>query len=1029
MRSSFVSWGIRFSAVILVWVGSLQALDLKPAYLPISDEVAATISAKFGISLSRGLYYSDPWEAKLVPELRDKRFFGNATKIDLADVQGLMRILRYPGTDAPLTGQAGFVDVIDAQGQPVRQLWLVTNRNQKWMLYESSRENPTSFRTTRVMNLPSFFMTVPGGIIAVTSTGELFYKVRKEERGLAEFAVTDLKGKSFTQTLNVALALSEVPAEFRIDRDQEEVPVMSYNSAAKALLLAIRPTPQEEVEPGVIGAREVQIALLDLDPASPRWKKAKLIDPSEISETNDDDNLGTELPWPLYLDRRGVYFPMKGAQGPAASYRFKPFDWGTQKLGRSRPLGGKETGALEVSLSGGELSIFRRVGNGRESFALSSDGRPVPMARPVTPYAELKKNEVDELIGLGGARDILNEIRTGAWDPDYYDPTVNDTLLRELDGGAKSWTLVVYEQGQAPLAAIGNFLWAVDAHLLPATNRLSHLQTVPSYLSDTLVKGKNDADVRQDFETLKERIDGTNAAIVFEDLPTPDIAQGLSPVNQTRIQTFAQIFGPCSLQRSCRVITTLRKEVYEGLQKQSPGLFDSAHVLTLPRATPAMSRQILKLAVGDCEVKRGLPCNPAAFRSFSDWVIRNPVPAGTPAASPGKEIALADRLFNAALAEGGSDPQAKLQEIDVGFVRRFTSGGSAGVSASVDGRIDVEAMRAYVKHRTAGAPHKKIVDRICDRIAAIQNGAVARDVPHCFILIGPSAVGKSHIAKLISSYLAGGESGEPNLFDMRQYKTTQFRIEPNSPQARKFKETRSLKAVIFDDVHEASKASLTTLTQLFETGIYGAGSDAELDFRNSLLFWTTTWGDDLLKEDGLNDGDFEQRIVEYLKNSPQGPQMRDEDFTRLRAHIYRIPRLQTWDLIEVGMMQARDARERFRSNGRDMLIHPSVIKQLVGTEKTVGGQGRAIRDGIVKAVESLTDKIRPEGSQRFIVRHSPASGFVGQREEDSKTFEADWEKLSALYETFNTNGIDPVLQEWFADVYEQKMQKEGSDEN
>ncbi len=249
-----------------------------------------------------------------------------------------------------------------------------------------------------------------------------------------------------------------------------------------------------------------------------------------------------------------------------------------------------------------------------------------------------------------------------------------------------------------------------------------------------------------------------------------------------------------------------------------------------------------------------------------------------------------------------------------------------------------------------------------------------------FIFLGPTGVGKSHLAKVLAEALFGDEDAMVRL-DMSEYmeRHTVSRLVGSPPgyvgydeggQLTEAVRRRPYSVVLLDEVEKAHPEVFNVLLQVLEDGRLTEARGRTVDFRNTVVIMTSNIGAHLIKQKaGLgfqagSDGereyeDMKERILEEVRRT-----LRPEFINRVDEMIVFHP-LEDQHLKGIVGLMLEEVAERLRDNDLQVSFNDSVVDHLLaeGTDKTYGA--RPLRRAIQRLVEDemsdamLSGKIRP----------------------------------------------------------------------
>lgn len=138
--------------------------------------------------------------------------------------------------------------------------------------------------------------------------------------------------------------------------------------------------------------------------------------------------------------------------------------------------------------------------------------------------------------------------------------------------------------------------------------------------------------------------------------------------------------------------------------------------------------------------------------------------------------------------------------------------------------------------------------------------------------MGPTGVGKTHLAKLLAEHLFGGEDALIQL-DMSEYmeKFAVSRMTGSPPGYVGYEEGGQLTekvrrrpycVILFDEIEKAHPDVMNILLQILEEGHLTDSLGRKIDFRNTIIIMTSNLGADLIRKPSLGFGD-KDNILDY----------------------------------------------------------------------------------------------------------------------------------------------------------------------
>ena len=131
----------------------------------------------------------------------------------------------------------------------------------------------------------------------------------------------------------------------------------------------------------------------------------------------------------------------------------------------------------------------------------------------------------------------------------------------------------------------------------------------------------------------------------------------------------------------------------------------------------------------------------------------------------------------------------------------------------------------------------------------------------CFLFLGPTGVGKTHLVKKLSEFLFGAEDKMVRL-DMSEYmeRHTVARLIGSPPGYVGFEDggqlteavrRNSYTTLLLDEIEKAHPDVFNILLQIFEDGFLTDSKGRRVDFKNTLIVMTSNLGSDLIRDDSV----------------------------------------------------------------------------------------------------------------------------------------------------------------------------------
>ena len=271
-----------------------------------------------------------------------------------------------------------------------------------------------------------------------------------------------------------------------------------------------------------------------------------------------------------------------------------------------------------------------------------------------------------------------------------------------------------------------------------------------------------------------------------------------------------------------------------------------------------------------------------------------------------------------------------------------------------------------------------------------------------FLFLGPTGVGKTELCKALAEFIFDHESAMVRV-DMSEYmeKHSVARLIGAPPGYVGYEEggtlteavrRRPYQVILFDEVEKAHPEVFNIFLQVLDDGILTDGQGRRVDFKQSLIVFTSNMGSEELAELDVNHS---RKVAEEVVMSAVRRNLRPEFINRL-DEIILFDKLSREDMVQIVEIQLKSLEERLKDRKINLVIHQEFKSWLAkkGYDPVYGARPlkRVIQKHLQnKLAEALLQGTIKEGSIAEI-SHDDLMGVsingisVDEPEQDQVTF-------------------------------------------
>jgi ATP-dependent Clp protease ATP-binding subunit ClpC len=245
----------------------------------------------------------------------------------------------------------------------------------------------------------------------------------------------------------------------------------------------------------------------------------------------------------------------------------------------------------------------------------------------------------------------------------------------------------------------------------------------------------------------------------------------------------------------------------------------------------------------------------------------------------------------------------------------------------------------------------------------------------CFLFLGPTGVGKTHLAKQLAAFLFGSEEALVQI-DMSEYmeKHNASRLVGAPPGYVGYEEggqltekirRRPYAVVLLDEIEKAHSDIYNMLLQIMEEGRLTDSFGRQVDFRNVLLIMTSNIGAEIIKNQtglGFASRDTSKKFTRMRDNlmNEVNRYFRPEFLNRLDDVIVFKP-LEKEDLVEILDIELRGIRARLHEKNLELDLTAAARDFLIERGSNLEMGARPLRRAVERFVEDALSEVLLRG--------------------------------------------------------------------
>ncbi len=275
-----------------------------------------------------------------------------------------------------------------------------------------------------------------------------------------------------------------------------------------------------------------------------------------------------------------------------------------------------------------------------------------------------------------------------------------------------------------------------------------------------------------------------------------------------------------------------------------------------------------------------------------------------------------------------------------------------------------------------------------------------------FLFLGPTGVGKTHLARLLASHMFGGEDALIQV-DMSEYmeKFAISRMTGSPPGYVGYEEggqlteqvrRRPYSVILFDEVEKAHPDVMNLLLQILEEGRLTDSVGRKIDFRNTIIIMTSNLGADLIRKStevgfGVKENTLDYKSMQEKIEGAVKKHFKPEFINRLDGLVifHTLDKVALRSVVDLEFNKLRGRLEKkhifvtIDDAGRDILVEKGYVPEM---------GARPLRRVIEQFLEDpLSEKLlqNPNQEKKYLITGKDGQIVFIDQEPDAKIKQED----------------------------------------